>query len=33
MTDEKLKSQIGTNISNLRKRQGLTQAGLAEKVN
>ena len=33
MTDEKLKSQIGTNISNLRKRLGLTQAGLAEKVN
>lgn len=33
MTDEKLKSQIGTNIANLRKRQGLTQAGLAEKVN
>ena len=33
MTDERLKVQIGTNISNLRKRQGLTQAGLAEKVN
>lgn len=33
MTDERLKAQIGTNISNLRKRQGLTQAGLAEKVN
>lgn len=33
MTDEKLKVQIGTNISNLRKRQGLTQAGLAEKLN
>ena len=33
MTDERLKTQIGTNISNLRKRQGLTQAGLAEKVN
>ena len=33
MTDETLKSRIGTNISNLRKRQGLTQAGLAEKVN
>lgn len=33
MTDEKLKVQIGTNIANLRKRQGLTQAGLAEKVN
>lgn len=33
MTDERLKVQIGINISNLRKRQGLTQAGLAEKVN
>ena len=33
MTDEKLKLQIGTNIANLRKRQGLTQASLAEKVN
>ena len=33
MTDERLKVQIGTNISNLRKRQGLTQAGLADKVN
>lgn len=33
MTDERLKVQIGTNISNLRKRQGLTQAGLAEKLN
>lgn len=33
MTDERLKVQIGTNIANLRKRQGLTQAGLAEKVN
>ena len=33
MTDEKLKAQIGTNISNLRKRQGLTQAGLGEKLN
>lgn len=33
MTDEKLKMQIGTNIANLRKRLGLTQAGLAEKVN
>ena len=28
MTDEQLKMQIGINISNLRKRQGLTQAGL-----
>ena len=33
MTDERLKAQIGTNISNLRKRMGLTQAGLAEKIN
>ena len=33
MNDEKLKEQIGTNISNLRKRQGLTQAGLADKLN
>ena len=33
MTDERLKLQIGTNISNLRKRQRLTQAGLAEKLN
>lgn len=33
MTDESLKVQIGTNISNLRKRQGMTQAGLAEKLN
>lgn len=33
MTDEKLKYQIGTNISNLRKRQGMTQAGLGEKLN
>ena len=33
MTDERLKAQIGTNISNLRRSQGLTQAGLAEKVN
>ena len=33
MTDERLKNQIGTNIAHLRKRSGLTQAGLAEKVN
>ncbi len=33
MTDEILKRQIGTNISNLRKRQRLTQAGLGEKLN
>lgn len=33
MEDEKLKYQIGTNIALFRKRQGLTQAGLAEKIN
>ena len=33
MTDEKLKDQIGKNIATLRKKQGLTQAGLAEKLN
>ena len=33
MPDEKLKFQIGTNISLLRKKLGLTQAGLAEKLN
>jgi transcriptional regulator with XRE-family HTH domain len=33
MTDEKLKAQIGTNIANLRKRNGLTQAGLGDKLN
>lgn len=33
MDDEKLKKQIGTNIVAYRKRQGLTQAGLAEKLN
>lgn len=33
MPDEKLKDQIGMNISLLRKKQGLTQAGLAEKLN
>ena len=33
MTDEKLKDQIGKNIATLRKRLGLTQAGLAEKLN
>ncbi len=33
MEDEKMKYRIGTNIANLRKRQGLTQAGLAEKLN
>ena len=30
---EKLKNQIGTNIAVQRKRSGLTQAGLAEKLN
>ncbi|MBE6934264.1 MAG: helix-turn-helix transcriptional regulator [Ruminococcaceae bacterium] len=33
MTDEALKYQIGANIALLRKKQGLTQAGLAEKLN
>lgn len=33
MTDERLKYQIGKNIATLRKAQGLTQAGLAEKLN
>lgn len=33
MNDEKLKSQIGANIALYRKRIGLTQAGLAEKLN
>lgn len=33
MPDEKLKDQIGMNISLLRKKHGLTQAGLAEKLN
>ena len=33
MDSEKLKSQIGANISAYRKRAGLTQAGLAEKLN
>ena len=33
MDDEKLKSQIGKNIAAHRKRCGLTQAGLAEKLN
>ena len=33
MDDEKLKSQIGANISAYRKQAGLTQAGLAEKLN
>ena len=33
MSDEKLKKQIGGNIAAYRKRMGLTQAGLAEKLN
>lgn len=33
MDDEKLKKQIGINISTFRKRIGLTQAGLAERLN
>ena len=33
MDSEKLKNQIGANISAYRKRAGLTQAGLAEKLN
>ena len=33
MNDEKLKKQIGSNIAAYRKRLGLTQAGLAEKLN
>ena len=32
MNDEKLKKQIGDNIASYRKRLGLTQAGLAEKL-
>ena len=33
MDGEKLKQQIGSNIASYRKRAGLTQAGLAEKLN
>ena len=33
MNDEKLKYQLGANIANFRKHNGLTQAGLAEKLN
>ena len=33
MEDEKLKKQIGANIATYRKQAGLTQAGLAEKLN
>lgn len=33
MNDEKLKNQLGANIAAYRKRAGLTQLGLAEKLN
>ena len=33
MDGDKLKYQIGNNISTYRKQAGLTQAGLAEKLN
>lgn len=33
MNDEKLKAILGSNIVSYRKQQGLTQAGLAEKLN
>ena len=33
MNDEKLKKQLGANIAAYRKHKGLTQAGLAEKLN
>ena len=33
MNGEDLKNQLGTNIAAYRKRMGLTQAGLAEKLN
>ena len=33
MDEQKLKSQIGANLSAYRKRAGMTQAGLAEKLN
>lgn len=33
MNEQKLRKQIGANIAAYRKRQGLTQAGLAEKLN
>lgn len=33
MNEQKLRRQIGANIAAYRKRQGLTQAGLAEKLN
>ena len=33
MDDEKIKARIGSNIASFRKAAGLTQAGLAEKLN
>ena len=33
MDDEKVKKRIGANIAYYRRRAGLTQAGLAEKLN
>ena len=33
MNDEKLRFQLGANIASYRKHFGLTQAGLAEKLN
>ena len=33
MNDEKLKNQLGRNIATFRKRYGMTQAALAEKIN
>ena len=33
MNDEKLKNQLGRNIAAFRKRYGMTQAALAEKIN
>lgn len=33
MNDEKLKNQLGSNIATFRKRSGMTQAALAEKIN
>ena len=33
MNDEKLKNQLGANIAAFRKRSGMTQAVLAEKLN
>lgn len=33
MTDDKLKAQLGANIASYRKRQRMTQAALAEKIN